>query len=245
MDKGVKAAIGGTLLLLAVVGGRVAMVVHQRHVDETAVAPAAVEAKMNPDDLVFLKKMRPDSMKDLQGVVGKTLWVSAGGQLDYYAVAGKKANYAKSEGVLMGADPLVVKDFLEQVAPKTATFRIPGGDKQVLMVFTLPKSDKPTALYAVPVGYVEGGTYTIQTDEIFFYDDPHVLYKHWTADQWKAIDGHTVIPGMSEKQVQLSLGQVSKSESQEFGNRTVTFDHQGKPVDVTFEKDKATNIRQD
>jgi len=245
MDKGKKAAIGATLLLVAVVGARVAMVVHQRHVDETAVAPVAVEAKMNPDDLVFLKKLRPDSMKDMQQLIGKTLWVSAGGQLDYFAVAARKANYAKSEGVLLGADPLVVKDVIEQVAPKSATFRIPGGDKQVLLVFSLPKSDKPTALYAVPVGYKQDGVYTLQTDEIFFYDDPHILYKHWSAEQWAAIDAHKVIPGMSEKQVQLSLGQVSKSDSQAFGNRTVTFDHQGHPVDVVFEKDKATAIRQD
>jgi hypothetical protein len=238
-----KAAIGATVLLLAVVGIRVGMLVHQRHVDETAVAPAPVESKANPDDLVFLKQMRPDSMKDIKDLAGKTLWISAGGQMDYYLYAGHKANYAKSEGILLGADPVLVKDAIEQVAPKSATFRIPGGDRQVLLVFTLPKSAKPETLYAVPVGYRQDGGYTFEMDEIFFYDDPHMLYKHWSADQWAAIDAHKVIPGMSERQVELALGQVSKSESQTYGNRTVTFDAQGHPVDVTFTNDKATNIR--
>jgi hypothetical protein len=100
-------------------------------------------------------------------------------------------------------------------------------------------------VYAVPIGYHEDGAYTFEMDEIFFYDDPHVLYKHWSADQWAAIDAHKVIPGMSERQVELALGQVSKSESQTYGNRTVTFDDQGHPIDVTFTNDKATNIRPD
>ena len=245
MDSGKKAAIGATVLLLAVVGIRVGMLVHQRHVDQTAVAPAPVETKANPDDLVFLKQLRPDSMKDIKDLVGKTLWVSAGGQMDFYLYAGRKANYAKSEGMLLGADPVLVKDAVEQVAPKSATFRIPGGDRQVLLVFTLPKSAKPETTYAVPVGYHQDGAYTFAMDEIFFYDDPHVLYKHWGADQWAAIDAHKVIAGMSERQVELALGQVSKSESQAYGNRTVTFDDQGHPVDVTFANDKATNIRPD
>jgi hypothetical protein len=245
VENGKKAAIGATVLLIAVVGIRVGLLVHQRHVDETAVAPAPVESKANPDDLVFLKQMRPDSMKDIKDLVGKTLWVSAGGQMDYYLYAGRKANYAKSEGVLLGADPVLVKDAIEQVAPKSATFRIPGGDRQVLLVFTLPKSAKPDTLYAVPVGYQQDSAYTFEMDEIFFYDDPHVLYKHWSADQWAAIDAHKVIPGMNERQVELALGQVSKSESQTYGNRTVTFDDQGHPVDVTFANDKATNIRPD
>jgi len=48
---------------------------------------------------------------------------------------------------------------------------------------------------------------------------------------------------MNERQVELALGQVSNSGSQEYGNRTVTFDHQGHPVDVTFVNNKATALR--
>ena len=46
-----------------------------------------------------------------------------------------------------------------------------------------------------------------------------------------------------EAEVQLALGQVSKSESQDYGNRTVTYDDQGHPVDVTFVNGKATTVK--
>jgi hypothetical protein len=139
----------------------------------------------------------------------------------------------------------LVKDVFEQVAPKTATFRIPGGEKQVLLAFTLPQSSSPTVEYAVPVGYKEGGSYTFSVDEIFFYDDPHELYKHWGPETWKAIDEHRVILGMNERQVQMALGQVSKSTSNDYGNRMVVFANLGKPFAVTFVKNHVTAFRPD
>jgi hypothetical protein len=241
MDTGKKAAIGGTVVLLLAVGVRVGLIYHERH--EAEKPAEKVESKIDPDDLVFLKQMHPDSMKDMKDLIGKTLWVSAGGQMDYYPYAAHKIDSSKSAGILLGAEPLIVKDAIEQTAPKGMTYRIPAGDKQVMLVFTLPKSADPEKQYAVPVGYREGTTYTLSTDEIFFYEDPHKLYSHWSADQWAAIDAHKVIPGMNERQVELSLGQVSRSQSQDYGNRTVNFDDQGHPVDVTFVQNKATVIR--
>jgi hypothetical protein len=240
METGKKAAIGATVVLILAVGVRIGFIYKERH---EAVKPVEqAQAKMDPDDLVFFKQMRPDSMKDIKELVGKTLWVSAGGQMDYFNYAGHKADYSKSDGILLGADPLIVKDAFEQVAPKTATFRIPGGDRQVLLAFTLPKSSDPSAIYATPVGYHGDGQYTFLTDQIFFYEDPHTLYK-WPTEDWAAVDAHKVILGMSERQVSLSLGQVSKSQSQDVGNRTVNFDDQGHPVDVTFEHNKVTAVR--
>lgn len=241
METGKKIAIGGTVVLLLAVGVRVGMIYYERHTSEKPVEK--VESKIDPDDLVFLKQMHPDSMKDMKDLIGKTLWVSAGGQMDYYTYTTHKIDSSKSAGLLLGAEPLVVKDAIEQIAPKGMTYRIPAGDKQVMLVFTLPKATDPDKQFAVPVGYREGTTYTFSTDEIFFYEDPHKLYNHWSSDQWAAVDAHKVIPGMNERQVELSLGQVSKSQSQDYGNRTVNFDDQGHPVDVTFVHNKATVIR--
>ncbi len=241
MDTGKKAAIGGTVVLVLAVGVRVGLIYHERH--EAAKPVEKVESKIDPDDLVFLKQMHPDSMKDMKDLVGKTLWVSAGGQMDYYPYAAHKIDSSKSAGLLLGAEPLLVKDALEQTATKAMSYRIPAGDKQVMLIFTLPKSADPNKEYAVPVGYREGTTYTFSTDEIFFYEDPHTLYSHWGAEKWAAIDAHKVIAGMNERQVELSLGQISKSQSQDYGNRTVNFDDQGHPVDVTFVHNKATVIR--
>jgi hypothetical protein len=184
-------------------------------------------------------------LKDVKELHGSKLWVSAGGQMEFYPYAGHVAQYGKSAGTLLGAEPIVVKDAVEQVAPKAATFRVPGGDKQVLLVFTRPGSSDAAKEYAVPVGYRQAGQYTFYTDEIFFYDDPHELYKHWGPAIWKAVDAHEVILGMNERQVELSFGQVSKSTSTDYGNRMVVFANMGKPMAVTFVKNKVTAFRPD
>jgi hypothetical protein len=241
MQNGAKAAIGATVVLILAVGVRVGLIYRERNAPDESVKPAAREV-IPDDDLVFLKKKRSDSMKDIKELVGSTVWVSAGGQLEYYPVVGHTAQYAKSVGTLLGAEPIVIKDAVEQVAPKAATFRVPGGDKQVLLVFTKPDDTKQ---YAVPVGYRQAGQYTFYTDEIFFYDDPHQLYKHWGPDIWKAVDTHQVILGMNERQVELSLGQVSKSTSTDYGNRMVVFANLGHPMAVTFVKNKVTAFRAD
>lgn len=244
MDNGKKAVIGGTLLVLIVAGVRIGMIYRERNAPEKPVAAPARE-KIADDDLVFLKKKRQDSMANARELNGSTLWVSAGGQMDYYPATGKHVDYSRTSGTLLGAERLEVKDFTEQVAPKSATHRIPGGDRQVLMLFNLPDQDNHKILYGVPVGYHENGQYTFYIDEIFFYDDPHELYKHWSPEVWKAIDSHQVILGMSERQVQMALGQVSKSVSNDYGNRLVVYANLGKPMAVTFVKNKATAFRPD
>ncbi len=243
MEKGTKAVIGASLVLVLAVGGELLWLRHERN------APVAVKAPVREviadDDLVFLKQKRPSSMADMKDLFGTTVWVSAGGQLEYYPVVGKTVQYAKPAGTLLGAQELKVKGAVEQVAPKAATFRIPGGDRQVSLVFTLPGSADAAKEYAVPVGYRQAGQYTFYTDEIFFYDDPHVLYKHWGPEVWKAVDAHEVILGMNERMVELSLGQVSKSTSKDYGNRMVVFANLGKPMAVTFVKNQVTAFRAD
>ena len=245
MKSGAKAAIGATVVMLLAVGGELLYLRHERSRPWVPPGTTTVSETTDPDDLVFLKKERPDSMADMKDLYGKTVWVSAGGQMDYYPYAAHHANYAKAAGTLLGAEPLVVQDAFEQVAPKAATFRIPGGDKQVLLVFTMPKSGDPAKQYAVPVGYQEGKLFTFYTDELFFYDDPHELYKHWGPQIWQAVDSHQVILGMNERQVQMALGQVSKSLSNEYGNRLVIYANLGKPMAVTFVKNKVTAFRPD
>ncbi|HEV2618606.1 MAG TPA: hypothetical protein VGU23_01555 [Acidobacteriaceae bacterium] len=229
---------------LIAIAGEVLYIHHER---TAAWAPATSEgdsaaqsSATDPDDLVFLKKKRPSSLADAKQLVGATLWVSAGGQMEYYPYAAHHADFSKSAGTLLGAEPLIIIDAFEQVAPKQAQTRIPGGDRQVLLAFTLPKSSDSTRQYAVPVGYKQGGDYTFSTDEIFFYDDPHQLYSHWSPQIWQAVDSHQVILGMNERQVQLSLGQVSRSDSTSYGDRIVTYANLGKPIAVTFVKNRVT-----
>jgi hypothetical protein len=244
MDTGKKVALGVTLIFIAAIGIRVGLIYRERHEGDKA-ADKAPTYKVKDDDLVFLKKIRPSTLQDLKDLAGKPLWISAGGQLDYFPYANKKVDYTHSAGLLLGADRIDVKDAIQAVAPnaKTITFRIPAGDHHVLLVFTKPGG---AGEYAVPVGNHDATGFNLNyVDDIFFYDDPHVLYKHWPADTWKAIDEHRVIKGMNERQAMLALGQVSSSGSTDYDNRTVEYDHQGHPVSVTFEHGHATNIREE
>jgi len=244
MTSGKKTFAICVVVAVIAIGGEVAYLHYERN---KPMKTAKVEEKgpTNPDYLVFLKQKRPSTPADVKELTGQTLWVSAGAQMEYYPSSGHHAEYSKPAGTLLGAEPIVVKGVFEQKAPNDATFRIAGGDAQVLLAFTKPKSDDPKKEYAVPVGYREGKDYTFRMDDIFFYDDPHELYKHWGPQVWKAIDSHQVILGMSESQVQLALGQVSKSVSQETGNRLVVYSNLGHPMAVTFVKDKVTAFRPD
>jgi len=211
MTSGKKWAISLALVGLVAIASEVLWLHHER---TEALKPAPeVSFVTDPDDLVFIKRERPSSLADVKQLDGTTIWVSAGGQMDYYPYAAHHADYSKTSGTLLGAEPMAVKDAFEQVAPKTAALRIPTGDKQVLLAFTMPKSADPTKEYAVPVGYKKDGDYTFVTDDIFFYVDPHELYKHWGPQVWQAVDSHQVILGMNERQIQLSLGQISKGDS--------------------------------
>jgi len=154
MTTGTKVAIGGSIIFVLAIGVRVGLIYRERHEAEKPVEK--VEAKMDPDNLVFLKQMHPDSLKDEKDLIGKTLWVAAGSQLDYYPYTAHKIDVSKSSGVLLGVEPLVVKDAIEQVAPKGTTYRIPAGDKQVWLVFTLPKSADPAKEFATPSAIAKG-----------------------------------------------------------------------------------------
>jgi hypothetical protein len=224
-------------VLVLAVGGEAFYLHHRNAVD--AAGPAAGPAyKTDPDDEVFVKAEHPMSVKDEKDLKGRTLWVSAGGQMDYYPFTGGKIDF-KSAGVLLGAEPIVVKDAVEQVAPARTAIRMPAGDKQVFLIFNHGSDPQE---YATPVGYKQNGDYTFLTDQIYFYDDPHKLYSYWGPAVWKAIDEHRAEPGMTEREVQMALGQVSSPHGDNPGDRTVTFDDQGHPKNVTFVNGKSTKV---
>ena len=59
-----------------------------------------------------------------------------------------------------------------------------------------------------------------------------------------AVDAHQVKPGMNELQTRLSLGQKIQTDNpQTEGNRTVTYDADGKKWTVTFAHDRATKVQ--
>jgi hypothetical protein len=248
MSNPAKFMIGGTIVLLLAVAIRIGLIYKANH--EDGPPPKVAEVPTMTDDEAVgynLRKLRPDSLKDVRDLIGKTLWVSAGGQMDFYHDAGNHVEYAHPVGTLQGAVPMIIKGVFEQIAPKTgrAVARIGPGQRHVLVAFTMPKSDTPTALYATPVGYFDAGRYTLYDDQLFFYDDPHELYKHWGADMWSRIDKHEAVLGMSENQAMIALGQVMDPHGDESGNRTVYFDNNAHPVAIQFRDGKAVKIMPD
>jgi hypothetical protein len=247
MTKGLKIALGVTGILVLAIGGQVLYLHHRNVVDENTQVVREnpyEKSTLTEDQAVFLRKERPDSLKDERELIGKTIWVSAGGQMDYYKDTGKHVDYAKPEGVLLGAEPLIIRDVFEEKAPANsrAVFRIAPGQRQVLLAFTMPNSSDPKQLYAVPVGNFDEGVYNFFTDEIFFYDDPHVLYKHWGPEMWAHVDKHEPVLGMSENQAMMALGQVITPHGDNVGDRSVSFDNNGHPVTIDFQGNKAVKI---
>jgi len=235
-----KKIIQAVLLLgILAIGLRVYFLWRERHTPTTMPQqrePAGY--KPTADDYTYLRQIHPEVPKDFEVLLGKTIWTSIADQLPYFPVIGSHADYAQQVGVLRGAAPLAVGAILQQVAPHSLITRIPNGDKQVLLAFKLPNDGK---IYAVPVGYHQADGWTFIADQAFFYDDPHSLYS-WNDKQWQAIESHTAIPGMTEQQVGLALGQVETSDSQTIGDRTVHYDNLGHPVDVVFVKGHATTV---
>ena len=245
MQTRVKIGLGVTAAFLVVMAGEVLWIHHKNNEVMPVAKDPYANVTANADDLVFLRKQHPDSLKDERALIGKTIWVSAADQMDYYHCTKGHADYAHPVGTLEGAWPLVVTGVFEQVPPKglpRAVARIAAGQRHVLLEFTLPKSDDPKAEYAVPVGYFDAGYYNFLTDEIFFYDDPHELYKHWGPEMWAHVDKHEAALGMNENQAMLALGQVIVPHGDKMGDRSVTYDNNGKPVTIEFEGGKAVKI---
>ena len=170
MEAGPKPAIGMTIAVL--LGGALYIGIdqHRRHVEQNAPADttSTTDVKMDPDDNVYLKKQHPDSLADERALIGQTVWISAGGQLDYYKDTGKHIDYAHPAGVLLPNEPLAIKEVFEQVAPKSgrAVFRIPAGKRHVLLGFTMPKSSDPNTTYAMVIGNFDNG-YNLYSDDLF------------------------------------------------------------------------------
>ena len=97
--------------------------------------------------------------------------------------------------------------------------------------------------YAVPIGAEKGDDFKIYSDDAFFIEDPHELYKHWPPEMWKAVDAHEVKQGMSELQVSFAIGLGIPEGSGDYGWRTLHYANGGKPVTITFENDKAVVIK--
>lgn len=189
------------------------------------------ETALDPDYYVTPKKLHPQDLKNAKELTRQPVWVRDGYRYAYYPYAGH-SDFDHPAGTLGPIEKLDIKDVVLDRTPGSAS------QKQVMAVF-----EKDGKRYAFPIGVDDNGDYKIYSDDILFIQDPRELYKHWSADVWKAIDNHEVKPGMNEIQAFFAIGVGSPEGTGMSNPRIVDFPDNGHPLRITFTNGKATDIQ--
>jgi hypothetical protein len=197
----------------------------------------------NLDDYVTLPRIYPFDLKSAKKeLAGKTVWVRAGNVVPYYrySTASHEANLGHPTGLLPPLEKLQIQDVVLQNLPVSVKAgQIVVAQKQFLAVFATP-TEKGS--FAAPIGTAVGDDFRFTANDIFFFADPHELYKHWPPDIWNAVDRHQAAVGMSELQAGFALGTSASISTGEYGNRSIEYTNNGHPVKVTFEKNRAVSV---
>jgi len=222
----------GAVIVLA--GGRAAYIVYERREAMKEDAKPKQETALKADYYVTPKKLRPYDLQSARQLTEQPVWVKVGYQNTYYPydLQRHKTDFGHEAGMLLPLQKLAIQDVVTDVFPQAP------GIKQVLARFALEGK-----AYAVPIGAEKGGDFKIYSDDIFFIEDPRDLYKHWPADVWKEIDAHEVQAGMSELQASFAIGEGVPEGSGDYGWRTLHYANGGKPLVITYQKDKAVEIK--
>ena len=219
---------------IVLAGGRAAYIVYERREALKDDAKPRQETALKADYYVTPKRLHPYDLKSARHLTEQPVWVKVGYQLTYYPYDRErhKTDFAYEAGTLLPLQKLAIQDVVTGVSP------LAPGIKQVLACFEMEGKS-----YAVPIGAEKGSDFRIYSDDIFFIEDPHELYRHWPADVWKAIDNHEVQSGMSELQATCAIGAGSLDGTSTSFARTLHYANGGKPLTVTYRDDKAVAIK--
>jgi len=219
---------------IVLAGGRAAYIVYERHEAMKEETRPKQEALLKADYYVSPKKLHAYDLKSARQLTEQPVWVKVGYQLTYYPYdrERRKTDFAHEAGMLLPLQKLAIQDVVTDVSPRAP------GIKQVLAVFSLEGKG-----YAAPIGAEKGGDFKIYSDDVFFIEDPRDLYKHWPTQVWKEIDAHEVQAGMSELQASFAIGLGIPEGSGDYGSRTLRYPNGGKPLVISFENDKAIEIK--
>lgn len=227
-----------TLITLAI-GGIYLFSVWKHRQNPGVIGQRDASQALSEDDVAVVRTLFPAHFEDLQQLEGKSVWMKNGYTMPYFSYLGGQVEFGKRVGLIPSAERLDVKKIVKAAVPATVDDSVEHGSRQALAVFTLPGSKE---LFATPVGYMQGNEEAYYTDLLFFYDDPHGIYDHWPKDFWAAIDAHQLKPGMSELETRMAIGQKMHPDGEKEGDRTVTYDQNGKTWTVTYVKNAATAI---
>jgi hypothetical protein len=199
------------------------------------------EQRLTADQVAVVRLEFPQHFEDVKDLEGKSVWMKSGYAMPYYPFAGGRVQFNKQVGMIPPDQKLDVKKAIKAAVPASIHDNIEHGDRQAMVVFSLPDSKD---LFATPVGFMSGPIEEHYFDDmLFYYDDPHTIYSNWPKDVWAAIDAHQVKKGMSELQTRTAIGMRAQPDGQKEGDRTVDYDVNGKHTVVTYQHDKATAIK--
>jgi hypothetical protein len=238
MSEEAKKRIQIALALAVVVAGvRAGYILYQRHEDYVAAqkqAQAKSAGYSNAEYYVVPKKLYPFDLKSAKQLTQQPVWTKEGYRYTYYPydAARKRTDFGRDAGLLLPIERLEIKDVVTDI-PSGA-----GNRRQVMAVF-----QKDGKSYAVPIGFENDGQYKIYSDEMFYVEDPHDLYKFWPADVWQAIAQHEVKPGMDELQADFAVGMGVPDAGSSSEEKTVRYPNGGKSLVVIYQDGKAAEIK--
>lgn len=212
---------------------RTGYIFYQRHEDRMEAQKQELARQAgyaNADYYVNPKKLHPYDLKSAKQLTEQPVWVQLGYAHAYFSVAGKLVQFGQSAGLLGPLERLNITDVIAAKAPG-------AGETQVLAVF-----EKDGKRFAVPIGTKSNDEYLIYSDDIFFVEDPHELYKHWPAQVWQAVDQHEVKPGMNELQAAFAVGLGVPDHGGSSYEKTVRYPNDGKPLVVVFRDGKVAEV---
>lgn len=232
--KNIQLALLAAMVIAAI---RVGVIFYHRHEDLVAAEQqkrAHDAGYTNVDYYVNPKKLHPFDLKSAKQLTEQPVWVQQGYHNAYfpYDPKTKRADFTKEAGLLGPIEKLNITDVIVVPPPK------PGDRRQMMAAF-----QKEGKNYAVPIG-IEGDNseYQIFSDDLFFIEDPHELYKHWPPDVWQAVDQHEVKQGMNDLQVDFAVGLGIPDSGSNSEDRTVRYANGGKPLVVVFRGGKVSEV---
>ena len=241
MDQESKKRIQVVLLAAIVLAGlRTGYIFYERHSDAEQAVQQEKQRQMKKDTLpdtdyyVSLRKIRAYDLASARELTKSPVWVRTGYSSAYFPFdpSSKHANFGRQVGLLLPLQKLQIADVVFDHAPTAP------GQKQIMAVF-----EQDGKYYAFSIGAAAGSSFTWYADDMLFLDDPHELYKHWSADVWDAIAKHEVRKGMNELQADCAVGLGLLDGSGLGEERTLHYANGGKPLTVTFRGGKAVEVK--
>ena len=240
MEAGMKKRVQMVLVAaMVLVAGRTGWIFYARRAEAREAVQQEQQRQRKKDTLdadyyVTPRKLYAYDLAGAQELTKSPVWVRIGYGTFYYPFdpSTKHAAFARDAGLLAPLEKIQITSVVLDRSPKAPD------QKQVMAVYA-----KDGKHYAFPIGAQQGHSFTLYANEMFFLDDPHGVYKHWSPDVWDAIAKHEVHPGMNELQADCAVGLGLLDGSGLGEERVLHYSNGGAPLTVTFRKGKAVEIQ--